>query len=95
MTRLNLIQTYSPRPEQYNAIFDGFLAGYIRLMDGNISVEYPACGGELLFQTNVTGEIGEVERDHFLRLAITAIRHRIAIDRPTLNADAISVHVDR
>ena len=68
-------------PEQYS-IFDinGNECGYLRLRHGVFRVDYPTCGGEVLFDAFPRGDglfDNEKERDTYMLLALDAIRSRM------------------
>lgn len=82
-----LEQTCSAYPEQYDAfIKDAFVKegseykqiGYLRLRHGYFSVEYPTCGGELVYEAETDGDgmFEDDERDLHLQLAKEALIQR-------------------
>ena len=69
-------------PEQYEVYYYGRQVGYLRLRGGFFSIEYPDCGGKLLFSTEAgqgrTGLQGlggfiPSERGKYLKLAARLI----------------------
>lgn len=67
-------------PEQYDAFNEtGTQVGYLRLRHGTFRVDYPACGGETIFEASTRGDgsFDDNERDHFLKCAVNAIERRI------------------
>lgn len=82
---LRLLKTCSGCPEQYE-VFDGDKqVGYIRLRHGNLTVECPDCGGDLVYEASPDGdgEFEDHERDYFLRFAVDAIQRWMGGERPT------------
>jgi len=51
---VTLINTCSGCPEQYDASYKGEQAGYLRLRWGRLTVEYPDCGGEVIFEAPIS-----------------------------------------
>jgi hypothetical protein len=47
---LNFKKTCDACPEQYDVFKDGKQVGYVRLRWGNLTVESPDCGGELVYE---------------------------------------------
>ena len=75
---LNLVQTCSCCPEQYDVFYDGEQVGYMRLRHGTFRVECPGCGGELVFlSTTLVSDSGsfrdEDEREMNMSWAKRAI----------------------
>ena len=70
-------------PEQYE-VFDsnGNQVGYVRLRFGYLRVDYPDCGGEViydhLFSDEWKGIFTEDEREYYLKEIAEAISKRIA-----------------
>ncbi len=71
-------------PEQYDAFLDnleGAKVGYLRLRWGTFRVDFPDCGGETIYETNLgdgwSGVFNDDERDYYLRFAVDAIERRI------------------
>lgn len=51
---LDFVQTCAACPEQYDVFNgEGKQVGYVRLRWGNLTCEYPDCGGELIYENNV------------------------------------------
>lgn len=51
---LDFVQTCAACPEQYD-VFDetGTIVGYVRLRWGNLTCEYPDCGGEVIYSATI------------------------------------------
>lgn len=63
-------------PEQYDVFLDGKQVGYVRLRHGDMTVECPDCGGNLVYEASPRGDgdfYDEAERDYYLRFAGAAI----------------------
>lgn len=73
---IELIQTCGACPEQYDAIVDDEIIGYLRLRHGYFSVEYK---GELVYEATPNGDglFEYEERPYFLRKAKQAILKKI------------------
>lgn len=73
---IELIETCRGCPEQYDAIVDGEIIGYLRLRHGYFSVEYK---GELVYEATPNGDgIFECEdRPYFLWKAKQALLKKI------------------
>ena len=77
MSDIELVQTCSACPEQYDAFVDGKQVGYLRLRWGYFRVDVPDCGGETIFEAHPRGDgefWDEEEREQFLLKAKAAIR---------------------
>lgn len=77
---INLTQTCGQCPEQYECFDDaGNQIGYLRLRHGRFTVEYPDCGGELIYTARPKGDGGfyEDERDFYIGEAKKAIINKI------------------
>lgn len=73
---IELVQTCSESPEQYDAFYKGKQVGYLRLRHGEFRVDYPDCGDETIYYSekmNGDGCFREDEREHFLNKAKEAI----------------------
>ena len=69
-----LVKTCDMCPEQYDAMCNGELVGYLRLRHSGFSVECPYCGGEEVYYADVddsgwTGSFADIERDSYLNIA--------------------------
>jgi hypothetical protein len=66
-------------PEQYDAMVDGEIVGYLRLRNGYFRVDYPICGGKTIFEAypNGDGTFTTEEREEYLDRAIEAILEEI------------------
>lgn len=73
---IKLILTCGGCPEQYDAVLDGKVVGYLRLRHGSFRVDVPECGGETIYEANPEGDGGfePHERDYYLRFAVDAIQ---------------------
>ena len=75
--------TCSACPEQYDAFIGDRKVGYLRLRWGEFRVDYPDCGGEMIY-CHVFGDPlqgtfdSDEQRAHHLEFAKTAIRERLA-----------------
>lgn len=72
---IKLIQTCGACPEQYDALIGHSLVGYLRLRHGYFYVQYPHCGGKLVFEAYPEGDgiFEDHERERFLTAAKEAI----------------------
>jgi hypothetical protein len=77
-------------PEQYDAYLNGKQVGYLRLRWGFFRVDYPDCGGEVIYQANPKGDgvFEEDERNYYLRFAVDAIERRIRNEAPLPKPEA-------
>lgn len=73
---IELIQTCFACPEQYDAIVDNEIVGYLRLRHGYFSVEYK---GELVYESSPNGDgiFDDNERKYYLRKAKKALLKKI------------------
>lgn len=51
-----LVETCYACPEQYDAVYNGQIIGYLRLRHGYFRVDYPNCGGETVYEVNTVGD---------------------------------------
>jgi hypothetical protein len=74
-----LVLTCSACPEQYDVFLAGEQVGYLRLRHGFFTVEYPDCGGEIIYeaQPNGDGLFDSDERAFYLDEAMTALKTHI------------------
>ena len=72
---IDLIETCSACPEQYDAKLNGGTVGYLRLRHGKFTVECPDVGGTLVYQASPEGDgVFELEeRQYYLTKAKFAI----------------------
>lgn len=65
-------------PEQYDAWLGGVRIGYLRLRHGGFAVEYPNCGGELVYEAEPEGDgrFEDHERERHLAAAVAALKAR-------------------
>lgn len=72
---IELIKTCDACPEQYDARIGSALVGYLRLRHGYFYVQYPWCGGKLIYEAHPEGDgiFEEHERDRYLIAAKEAI----------------------
>lgn len=83
---LQLIQTCSACPEQYDVFYKNLKVGYLRLRHGEFTVEYPDCGGELLYFAYPKGDgmFDDNERDAYLmdaeRVILDKLKNKVIID---------------
>ena len=77
---LRLERTSFACPEQYD-VFDenDNQVGYLRLRHGNFRVDYPNCGGKVIYDAypNGDGIFEEDEREHYLDMAKLAIQNEL------------------
>lgn len=73
---IELIQTCGGCPEQYDAIYNGEIVGYLRLRHGYFSVEYK---GELVYEATPNGDgiFEYTEREYYLRKAKKALMKKL------------------
>ena len=79
---IELVQTCGACPEQYDAIYNGKIVGYLRLRHGSFRVDVPDCGGETVYTASPKGDgafYGD-ERDKYLHKAKKAIAKHIRND---------------
>lgn len=78
--KIELIRTCTACPEQYDVMLDEEQVGYLRLRHGRFTVEYPDCGGELIFEAYPKGDgiFMEDERSVYLGWAMAAIIDKIS-----------------
>ena len=76
---IELIQTCSACPEQYDAFLNNKKVGYLRLRHGYFRVDYPTCGEEIIYdaQPMGSGSFESSERDFYLEEAKKAILNKI------------------
>lgn len=89
MSEITLVQTCTACPEQYNAIRDGEVVGYLRLRHGHFTVQLSGPDGPLVHAAGIgNGLTGmfedEGQRDIQLRLAVNAIQ--LALEQGTPDA---------
>lgn len=84
---VNLVRTCWACPEQYDAMLDGEIVGYLRLRHGGFSVQCPDVGGDLVYEASPRGDgiFDDDERDYYLRFAVDAILKWLANGRQALN----------
>lgn len=80
---IQLINTCSGQPEQYNAVYRGAQVGYLRLRWGYFNTEYPDCDGVTVYGCEVEGdgEFIDSEREEHLRAATAAIKAKLIEDK--------------
>ena len=80
MIMLRLERTSFACPEQYD-VFDenDNQVGYLRLRHGNFRVDYPNCGGKVIYDAHPNGDgiFEEDEREHYLDMAKLAIQNEL------------------
>ena len=76
---IQLVETCSACPEQYNAFLGKKQVGYLRLRHGCFTVDYPDVGGEQIYSAcpNGDGSFLHEERDQYLKEAVKAIVKRL------------------
>lgn len=74
-----LDKTCGACPEQYNALLDGQIVGYLRLRHGHFTVD---CRGEEVYSACPKGDgiFDHDERDAYLRKAVKAIVKKLRED---------------
>lgn len=80
--KIRLEKTCGFCPEQYSAFIGNKEVGYLRLRHGYFRVDYPNCGGELLYDAYTKGDgiFADDERDWYLNKAKEVIMKRIEED---------------
>ncbi len=75
-SEITLNQTCGACPEQYDAIYDGKVIGYLRLRHGYFTVSYPDSGGKQVYASNTIGDgvFDSDERDYYLNKAKKALK---------------------
>jgi hypothetical protein len=73
--KIELIETCGACPEQYDAVFEGKMVGYLRLRHGYFYVQCPDVGGTTVFEARPNGDglFEYEEREMYLNAAKTAI----------------------
>jgi hypothetical protein len=76
---LELVQTCSACPEQYDAMFGDRLVGYLRLRQGEFTVACPDVDGQIVLDVRPRGDgsFDDDEREDYLRRAKAAIANWI------------------
>lgn len=76
---IELIQTCTACPEQYDAMFDGHRVGYLRLRHGEFTVACPDDAGQIVLEAKPRGDgsFDDDERSGYLRRAKGAIANWI------------------
>jgi len=79
---IKLVRTCVACPEQYDAFMNGQQVGYLRLRHGYFRVEYPDCGGEMIYEAEPYGDgiFEEYEKDFYLKEAKKAIFNKLIKD---------------
>lgn len=72
---IRLIETSGECPEQYDAVLDGKIVGYLRLRHGFFRVDCPGCGGKTVYVAEPQGDgcFEPDEREGYLYQAKLAI----------------------
>lgn len=79
---LQFVETCFACPEQYDVFDENHkLVGYVRLRYGNLTCEYPDCGGELIYEhtfptDDLKGSFEENERYNYLGLIAKLINEK-------------------
>ncbi len=55
-SEIELVETCYVCPEQYDALYNGNIIGYLRLRHGYFRVDYPNCGGDTIYEVNTVGD---------------------------------------
>jgi hypothetical protein len=76
---IKLVQTCEACPEQYDAFVNDKQVGYLRLRHGYFRVDYPQCGGEVIYETypREDGSFENNEREFYLNKAKKAILKKL------------------
>lgn len=76
---LDLRMTCGACPEQYDVFKDGERVAYYRLRHGCFTVEYPDCGGELIYEVEPNGDgiFDDNERVSYMIKALRKLLVRI------------------
>ena len=82
---IELVQTCTACPEQYDAKLNGEQVGYLRLRHGGFTVECPDCGGDLVYEASPLGDgsFQDDERGAYLSSAVAAILKWVEEERGT------------
>lgn len=80
LNEIQLVQTCTACPEQYDAFLGDTKVGYLRLRHGSFTAEYLRPGGELVYhaETHGDGHFEPGERDFHLTNAKRAIAAKMA-----------------
>lgn len=75
---VDLVLTCGACPEQYDALIDGRMVGYLRLRHGRFTVSVPGWGGEIIYSASPDGDgvFTDDERDFYLGAAVAKILER-------------------
>ena len=89
---LTFNMTCSGYPEQYDVVdSNGNQVGYVRLRFGHLRVDYPDCGGEVIYNHEFSdewkGEFTEDEREHYLKEIAAAISKANRLDVEMIYSD--------
>lgn len=81
---IRFVQTGWACPEQYDAYKGERKVGYLRLRHGHFRVDYPNCGGEVLYSAYPIGDgcFDADERDEYLTAAAEAIEKKLGCTGP-------------
>jgi hypothetical protein len=73
--KISLNRTCEACPEQYDALLNGKIVGYLRLRHGSFTVRYPNFAGDIIYSASPKGDdiFESEERDHYLKMAILAL----------------------
>jgi len=79
---IKLVKTCEACPEQYEAFYNGKKVGYLRLRHGEFRVDYPDCGGKIIYEArpNGDGSFEDDEREFYLEQAKEAIKDKLLND---------------
>lgn len=77
--QIRLEMTCGACPEQYDAFVGDKQVGYLRLRHGYFRVQFPACGGETVYESPTIGDgiFDEGEREFHLQRAKAALAGRL------------------
>ena len=87
--RIKLVRTSLAMPEQYDAFDEsGEQVGYLRLRHGRFRVDFPAVGGQTIFEARPKGDgiFDDDERDFYLQQACDALAARLAREQSGRNS---------
>lgn len=75
---IRLVMTCPMCPEQYDAYVGDQKVGYLRYRHGQFTVEFPDCGGEMVYEAELEGGFGVFADDERERYLLTAKDHLAA-----------------
>lgn len=81
MYTLEFTKTCHMCPEQYDVTLNGKQVAYVRLRGGELTVECPDVGDQLIYEAepNGDGQFNDDERDHYMAEVSEAIKAHYGI----------------